>query len=180
MPSNSRERYLQISSRTMPRIDPRGTEAPMRKPWLLTAVIGLTCALAGTALAQADGAAVYLRCFGCHTATGAGIPGTFPPLAGHAAELVKADRSYPVKVILYGLAGEIEVGGKKYNGKMPGLGDQLKDDEISAVLNHILSRWGNEKALPKGHKEFTAAEVKAQRAKKLTGEQVLGARPKLK
>lgn len=153
----------------------------MRKPWLLTAaVIGLTCVLAGTALAQADGAAVYLRCFGCHTATGAGIPGTFPPLAGHAAELVKADRAYPVKVILYGLAGEIEVGGKKYNGKMPAFGDQLKDDEISAVLNHILSRWGNEKALPKGHKEFTAAEVKAQRAKKLTGEQVLGARPKLK
>ena len=180
MPSGSRGRYLQVSSRTLPRIDPRGTEDPMRNPWLLTAVIGMTCVLAGTALAQPDGAAVYLRCFGCHTATGDGIPGTYPPLAGHAAELLKADRAYPVKVVLYGLAGEIEVGGKKYNGKMPGFGDQLKDDEVSALLNYILSRWGNEKMLPKGHKEFTPAEVKTQRAKKLTGEQVRGARPRLK
>lgn len=152
----------------------------MRKTWLLIAVFGLTSVLTGTALAQADGAAVYLRCFGCHTATGSGIPGTYPPLAGHTAELVKADRAYPVKVVLYGLAGEIEIGGKKYNGKMPGFGDQLKDDEVAALMNYILSRWGNEKVLPKGHKEFTAAEVKAQRAKKLTDKQVLGARPKLK
>ncbi len=152
----------------------------MRNTWLLIAVIGLTSVLTGTALAQPDGAAVYLRCFGCHTATGSGIPGTYPPLAGHTAELVKADRAYPVKVVLYGLAGEIEIGGKKYNGKMPGFGDQLKDDEVAALMNYILSRWGNEKMLPKGHKEFTAAEVKAQRAKKLTDKQVLGARPKLK
>ncbi len=152
----------------------------MRNTWLLIAVIGLTSVLTGTALAQADGAAVYLRCFGCHTATGSGIPGTYPPLAGHTAELVKADRAYPVKVVLYGLAGEIEIGGKKYNGKMQGFGDQLKDDEVAALMNYILSRWGNEKMLPKGHKEFTAAEVKAQRAKKLTDKQVLGARPTLK
>ena len=152
----------------------------MRNTWLLIAVIGLTSVLTGTALAQADGAAVYLRCFGCHTATGSGIPGTYPPLAGHTAELVKADRAYPVKVVLYGIAGEIEIGGKKYSGKMPGFGDQLKDDEVAALMNYILSRWGNEKMLPKGHKEFTAAEVKAQRAKKLTDKQVLGARPKLK
>ena len=152
----------------------------MRNTWLLIAVIGLTSVLTGTALAQADGAAVYLRCFGCHTATGSGIPGTYPPLAGHTAELVKADRAYPVKVVLYGIAGEIEIGGKKYSGKMPGFGDQLKDDEVAALMNYILSRWGNEKMLPKGHKEFTAAEVKAQRAKKLTDKQVLGARPTLK
>lgn len=152
----------------------------MRKTWLLIALIGLACALAGTALAKADGAAVYSRCLGCHTAAGAGIPGAFPPLAGHAAELVSADRTYPVKVVLYGLAGEIEVGGKKYNGEMPSFADQLKDDEVAAVLNYVLSRWGNEKMLPKGHKEFTAAEVKAVRGKKLSGKQVHEARPKQK
>jgi len=152
----------------------------MRNIWLLIAVIGLTCALAGTALAKADGAAVYSRCSGCHTSTGTGIPGTFPPLDGHAAELVKADRTYPVLVVLYGLAGEIEAGGKKYNGQMPAFADQLKDEEIAAVMNYILSRWGNEKMLPKGHKEVTAAEVKGLRGKKLSGKQVLEARPKLK
>jgi mono/diheme cytochrome c family protein len=180
LPSDSRWRYLQVSPRTTPRLDPRGVEVAMRKTWLLIALIGLACALSGTALAKADGAAVYSRCLGCHTAAGAGIPGTFPPLDGHAAELVKADRAYPAKVVLYGLAGEIEVGGKKYNGEMPAFADQLKDEEVAAVMNYILSRWGNEKVLPKGHKEFTAAEVKALRGKKLSGKQVLEARPKLK
>ncbi len=179
MPSDSRGRYLQVSPRITPRHEPRGMEAAMRKTWLLIAVIVLTCALAGTALAKADGAAVYSRCFGCHQATGSGIPGTFPPLDGHAAELAKADRAYLAKVVLYGLVGEIEVGGKKYNGEMPAFADQLKDDEVAAVLNYILSRWGNENVLPKGHKEFTAAEVKALRGKKLSGKQVHGARPKL-
>ena len=46
---------------------------------------------------------------------------------------------------------------------MLALGDKLKDDEIAAVLNYVLASWGNDKMLPKGHKKFTAAEVKAQR-----------------
>jgi mono/diheme cytochrome c family protein len=146
--------------------------------WMV--VVALTCALSGTALAEADGAAVYKRCFVCHKSTGAGIGGVFPPLAGHAPKLVSADRTYPVQVILYGLEGEIEVEGKKYKGKMLAFGEKLKDDEIAAVLNYILASWGNDKMMPKGHKEFTAAEVKAQRGKKLTPQKVYEARQKLK
>jgi mono/diheme cytochrome c family protein len=146
--------------------------------WMV--VIALTCALSGTALAEADGAGVYQRCFGCHKSTGTGIGKIFPPLAGHAPKLVRAERTYPIQVVLYGLEGEIEVEGKKYKGKMLALGDKLKDDEIAAVLNYILSSWGNDKMLPEGHKKFTAAEVKAQRAKKLTPQEVYEARQKLK
>ena len=152
----------------------------MRKPWTLLAVLGLSLALAAPAVAKADGAAVYQHCFACHQATGGGIPGVFPPLAGHAGNLVAAKRTFPIEVVLFGLKGEIKVEGKKYNGVMPALGDQLKNEEIAAVLNYVLSSWGNEKLLPKGHKKITAAEVKAVRGKKLTSEQVHEDREKLK
>jgi len=152
----------------------------MRKTGMGMMVVILTLALAGIALAKTDGAAVYQRCSVCHQPTGSGISGVFPPLAGHAAKQVNADRAYPIRVLLFGLGGEIEVEGKKYNGAMPAFGDQLKDEEIAAVLNYVLSSWGNEKLLPKGHKEYTSAEVKGLRGKKLTAKQVHDARMKLK
>ena len=58
-------------------------------------------------LAEADGAAVYKRCSGCHRSTGAGMGAVFPPLAGHAPKLVSASRTYPVQVVLFGREGEI-------------------------------------------------------------------------
>ncbi len=152
----------------------------MRRIWLPIAGIVLSCAVAATALAGADGAGVYRRCFGCHQSTGGGIPGVFPPLAGHAPKLVGASRNYPIQVVLFGLEGEIEVGGGKYKGTMVGLGDKLSDEEIAAVLNYVLTSWGNDKMLPKGHKDFTSAEVKAVRGKKLTPGEVHEARQKLK
>jgi len=152
----------------------------MRKTGMGLVVVFLTCALAGIALAKTDGASVYERCSICHKPTGSGIGGVFPPLAGHAPKLVNADRAYPVRVVLFGLEGEIEVEGKKYKGTMTAFGDQLQDDEIAAVLNHILASWGNDKMLSKGHKAYTAAEVKTLRGKKLTSQQVQEARKKLK
>lgn len=44
--------------------------------------------LGGLALAQADGAKLYAQCAGCHQANGQGLPGAFPPLAGHVAEIL--------------------------------------------------------------------------------------------
>lgn len=152
----------------------------MRKTRTLLALLVLSSGLAAPALGKADGAAVYQRCFACHQSTGEGLAGVFPPLAGHAPALVKADRTYPINVVLYGLKGEFEVGGKKYNGAMPGHEGQLNDEEVAAVLNYVLSSWGNDKLLPKGHKEITPGEVKAQRGKKLTPEQVHEIRRKLK
>jgi mono/diheme cytochrome c family protein len=74
------------------------------------------------------------------------------------------------------MSGEITVKGAKYNGVMPGY-RQLSDAEIAALLNHISTQWGNK--LPAGQKPFTAAEVKAQRAKTLTPAQVNTARKAL-
>ena len=154
----------------------------MRHTMMLLFVFALSFALFGHALGKTDGASVYSRCFGCHKSTGVGISGTFPPLATQAAKVAKAEggRSYLIDILLYGMEGEIEVEGKKYNGAMPAFGEQLKDDEIAAVLNHILTGWGNDMMLPKGHKEITAAEVKARRGKKLTPGKVYEERQKLK
>jgi len=141
--------------------------------WLLAGIL----ALSSLAAAQ-SGASVYQQCQGCHQPTGTGVPGVFPPLAGHVPEILaaKGGREYLIHVLLYGLSGEISVKGTKYNGVMPAFG-QLKDADLAAVLNHISTSWGNQ--LPAGQKAFTAAEVKAQRAKPLTSLQVNAARKAL-
>ncbi|BDG15743.1 cytochrome C-552 [Thermus brockianus] len=135
--------------------------------------------LGGLALAQADGAKLYTQCASCHQVNGQGIPGAFPPLAGHVAEILakQGGREYLIKVLLWGLQGQIEVKGIKYNGGMPGF-NGLKDEEIAALLNHIATAWGDDKKV-QGFKPFTAAEVKALRDKKLTSQQVLEERKKL-
>jgi mono/diheme cytochrome c family protein len=135
--------------------------------------------IGGLALAQADGAKIYAQCAGCHQANGQGIPGAFPPLASHVAEILSkaGGREYLIKVLLWGLQGQIEVKGMKYNGAMPAFA-QLKDEEIAAVLTHIATAWGDDKKV-KGFKPFTPAEVKALRDKKLTAQQVLEDRKKL-
>jgi mono/diheme cytochrome c family protein len=123
-----------------------------------------------------QGATVFQQCQGCHQPNGTGIPGVFPPLAGHIPEVlaVKGGREYLINVLLYGLTGEISVKGQKYNGAMPAFGAQLKDDQIAAVLNYVSTSWGN-----KNPKAFTTAEVTAQRANKLTSAQVYDLRKKL-
>ncbi len=88
-------------------------------------------------------------------------------------------REYLIKALLWGLQGQIEVKGMKYNRAMPAFA-QLKDEEIAAVLTHIATAWGdNKNKKVKDFKPFTPAEVKALRDKKLTPQQVLEERKKL-
>lgn len=131
----------------------------------------------GAAQAQAapgqgpDGRSVYEQnCVGCHQAEGAGVPGVFPPLAGHFAELMEADggRDYVVHVLLYGLQGPITVQGQSYAGVMPAWG-QLGDEQIAAVLTYVSGAWGNASA---GAEPFAPEDVAAARADVLTPQQV--------
>ncbi len=141
-------------------------------------LLGLGAYLFSAQTAVAQASPLYAQCQGCHQPTGAGIPGVFPPLAGHVPEILaaKGGREYLIQVMLYGLQGQITVKGTKYQGAMPAYA-QLKDEEIAGLLNHISTQWGNK--LPAGQKAFTADEVKAQRAKTMTAAQVLEARNKL-
>lgn len=90
-----------------------------------------------------DGEQLYgLYCSACHAPDGKGATGgAFPPLAG--SEWVHGNPKRSVAIVLKGLHGPIEVGGKPYNLAMPPQGEVLSDDQISAILNFVHNAWGN-------------------------------------
>ena len=83
-------------------------------------------------------------CFTCHQPNGQGIAGQFPPLAD--SDWVLGDKERLIKISIYGLMGEIEVNGVKYNNVMvpPGIPPgSLTDNQIADVLTYIRNDWGN-------------------------------------
>ena len=89
-----------------------------------------------------DGAQIYTaNCVACHQATGLGLPGVFPPLAG--SEWVLAADKVPVNILLHGITGKLTVKDGAYNGQMPPFKDKLNDAEIAAVLSYVRSSFGN-------------------------------------
>jgi mono/diheme cytochrome c family protein len=106
------------------------------------------------------GKPVYMNnCATCHQATGMGVPGAFPPLAG--SEWVTGSEERIVRIVLHGLKGPITVAGKQYDNVMAPLGAVLKDEQIANVLSYIRSEWGN--AAPEVLPE-TVAKVRADTA----------------
>ena len=81
------------------------------------------------------------KCVACHQPDGMGRPGQFPPLA--QSEWLLGPPEIPVRIVLFGLQGDINVAGQNFNGNMPAFGDQLKDEQIAAVLTHVRQQWGN-------------------------------------
>jgi cytochrome c6 len=101
------------------------------------------CAL--PALAQSmDGKTLFAKnCAACHQASGKGIPGAFPALAGNAFV-----QGAPVDVATVLLKGR---------GGMPDFSGSLNDADIAQVLSYVRSSWGN------GAAAITEQEVGAQR-----------------
>ncbi len=152
----------------------------------ICAALLLACVIVREAAAQSDsfvwqvtGAATYdTICTACHQPTGLGVPGTFPPLSGHAAAILArpGGRAYLARVVLYGLQGEIDVDGKHFNGTMPPLGDALSDEQLAAALDYVLHSWTNDKALPPGFAPFVPSEIAGARNDKLTAGEVYALR----
>ncbi|WP_298193789.1 cytochrome c [Novosphingobium sp.] len=112
--------------------------------------------------AAPDGAAIYARCAACHTKTGAGVPGVFPPLGEDFRVMAasEAGRRYLALVVTRGVSGPIKVGGKPYAGVMPAQAT-LDDASVAAVLNHVgteIARTGP------AFKPFAEGELAAIRA----------------
>jgi mono/diheme cytochrome c family protein len=104
-----------------------------------------------------DGKQVFsTTCAACHQATGEGVAGVYPPLAG--SEWVNGEEAKAVRILLHGVTGPIEVAGETFNSMMPPWGATLKDADIAAVLTYVRSTWGN-KGTP-----ITAATVAKIRA----------------
>lgn len=112
--------------------------------------------------ASANGAELYAaNCVACHQASGAGLPGAFPPLAG--SEWVLGSDKVLANILLQGISGKLTVKQGSYNGAMPAFKDKFDDNEIAAVLSYIRSSFGNTGA--KVSADLVAAERAAGKAR---------------
>lgn len=100
-----------------------------------------SAAVASTATA---GEQLYQRCAICHQLDGKGTPGTFRPLAG-SEYATHSNVTVPIRIMLHGIEGPLTARGEQISGLMPayGLGMEMSDDEVAAVLTYVRSSWGN-------------------------------------
>src|SRR5271155_4884144 len=82
------------------------------------------------------------NCITCHQATGLGVPGQSPPLAGSEVELGDAT-NHLIAIVLKGLQGPVVVAGKPFNNAMQAWEAQYTDSQIAAILTYVRSDWGN-------------------------------------
>lgn len=131
----------------------------MRRILALAALLGIA------AIARADerGAAVFAQhCAACHQAAGEGAPGLAPRIAGTLAGRAErpAGRAYLAQVLVSGLAGPIVVEGERFSGVMPGFA-KLSDEDLQAVLAHLLGALNGSGAHEVSGEEIAAARRKA-------------------
>jgi mono/diheme cytochrome c family protein len=89
----------------------------------------------------ATGANLYTaNCSACHGATGAGVPGAFPALAGDPV-VDAGDPKQQIVTILRGLHGAT-IKGTAFASQMPPFA-QLSDNDIAAIIDHERTSWGN-------------------------------------
>jgi mono/diheme cytochrome c family protein len=97
------------------------------------------------------------NCITCHQATGLGVPGQYPPLAGSEVELGDAT-NHLIAIVLKGLQGPVVVAGKPFNNAMQAWEAQYTDQQLASILTYVRSDWGNNAA------PITADMVKEIRA----------------
>jgi len=83
-------------------------------------------------------------CASCHMKRGEGIPNFVPPLTNTKTV---ANKEKFIETVLFGMSGEIEVNGEKYNDVMPGFADRLTDQEIKTLINFIRQVTGHKDSI---------------------------------
>jgi mono/diheme cytochrome c family protein len=135
--------------------------------------VGLGLPMLASVLLLASGAhavepnRVYdTNCAFCHQKAGVGLTGQFPRLAGRAAEIAatEAGRRYLVEVVLFGMAGKVEVDGAPLIGVMPAFAT-LSDDDLTSALNYITHLDGSSTNKGDDKKpQISTADVQSVRA----------------
>lgn len=95
------------------------------------------------------GASIFKSfCQTCHGPDGNGVTSLAPPL--NNSEWVVGDKNKLSAIVLYGLAGPIQVGNKLYqapeiNGEMPAISSnpEFSDADIAQLLSYIRVSWNN-------------------------------------
>jgi mono/diheme cytochrome c family protein len=89
------------------------------------------------------GKKIYLaNCATCHQASGSGVAGQYPPLAG--SEWVLGSTKRLGMILLKGLEGPMTVKGQPYGSAvMQPWEKTLTDAKIADVLTYIRQEWGN-------------------------------------
>ncbi|MCU9953889.1 cytochrome c [Burkholderia sp. BKH01] len=107
------------------------------------------------------------QCAVCHQAGGKGQDGLAPPLTEYPGKYAAAEagRAQLVATLLHGMFGEIKVHDKSYNFKMPSFAS-ASDDDIAHVLNYVVFDLNEQHG---NAKPFTAADIRAARAKEMDG-----------
>ncbi len=106
------------------------------------ATASITRQFAPDAAVHARGAQIYANtCVACHGLDGQGVAGAFPPLAG--SSWVTGDPTVPIRIVMHGLAGPIEVNGAKYDSIMPPVVG-LSDGDIASVVTYVRQTFGND------------------------------------
>ncbi|MDZ4290175.1 MAG: c-type cytochrome [Prosthecobacter sp.] len=77
-------------------------------------------------------------CAACHQPTGLGLEGLAPPLVDSEWVLGPADRV--TRIILHGLGGPVNVGGRTWRLEMPPL-PQFTDEDIASIQTYIRREW---------------------------------------
>ncbi|MEO5998854.1 MAG: cbb3-type cytochrome c oxidase subunit II [Chitinophagaceae bacterium] len=105
-----------------------------------------------TEIQELDGTALYAaNCQSCHQENGEGLKGAFPSLKG--SKIVLDDNpEIMVDIIMNGYSGRVSEG----LPAMPAIGtnNNLGAEEISAIMNHEKTSWGN------NAKKVNAADIK--------------------
>ena len=102
-------------------------------------------------------------CITCHQATGQGIPGVFPPLAG--SDWAQGSEERIIRIVLHGLNGKVTVSGKDFENAMASLGGTLKDEQIANVLTYVRQEWGNKAPAVSAE---TVAKIRSENASRTT------------
>jgi mono/diheme cytochrome c family protein len=82
------------------------------------------------------------NCVTCHQATGQGVPGQYPPLAGSEVETGDATNQL-IAIVLKGLQGPVVIEGKPFNNAMQAWEGQYTDSQLASILTYVRSDWGN-------------------------------------
>lgn len=108
---------------------------------LLPVTFVVLCITPLTGKEAEKGEQLYLaNCGKCHGREGKGFLQLYPPL--EKSHFFTDDIKQLPCIIRYGLKGELEINGKRFNGIMPP-NKRISPEEMTTLISHLQKRWGN-------------------------------------